>query len=132
MLLEVRIGATGGAQTIFPGSTHPSGEKITWEDSRNIEIAEGADLKRRCARIAACAILAKHYPQQGGRHAAALTIGGFLAWRSPPPATSRTIRGATLSAPSRIPFDARCMHTMYVDKPMRGHGAEPNGDEASP
>jgi hypothetical protein len=33
MLLELRIGGESGAQTVFPGSTHESGELITWEEN---------------------------------------------------------------------------------------------------
>jgi Protein of unknown function (DUF3987)/Bifunctional DNA primase/polymerase, N-terminal len=106
VLLKIRIGATSGAQTIFPGSTHPSGEKIAWEDSRNIEIAEGAVLKRRCSRLAACAMLAKHYPQQGGRHAAALTIGGFLA-RCRFTAIEARLFAEAVAAASNQPHDKR-------------------------
>jgi hypothetical protein len=79
--LEIRIGGGGkGAQTIFPGSTHKeTGEPITWENDELVATIDGAELKRRCSLLAACALLARHYPTAGGRHDGALIIGGFLA-----------------------------------------------------
>jgi Bifunctional DNA primase/polymerase, N-terminal len=82
VLLEVRIGGGGsGAQTVFPGSTHPSGELIAWDDSQAVEKADGADLLTRCKRVAAVSLLARYYPKEGSlaRHNAGLVIGGFLA-----------------------------------------------------
>jgi hypothetical protein len=69
VILEIRIGGGAkGAQTVFPGSVHPSGEAVEWEDRREVATIEGAELKRICGRLAACALLARAYPQQGGRH----------------------------------------------------------------
>jgi predicted transcriptional regulator len=81
VLLELRCGGGGsGAQTVFPGSVHPSGEAIEWTDERRDEAEiDGGELKRLCGRNAAAAIIARHYPQQGGRHDAALVFGGFIA-----------------------------------------------------
>jgi AAA domain/Bifunctional DNA primase/polymerase, N-terminal len=81
MILELRIGGGDkGAQTVFPGSVHETGELITWDDSRNkIAQADGADLKQCCARAASAALLACHFPTKGARHDAGLTLGGFLS-----------------------------------------------------
>ncbi|MDN4982226.1 phage/plasmid primase, P4 family [Bradyrhizobium sp. WYCCWR 13022] len=80
MLLEVRIGGGNkGAQTVFPGSVHESGEPIRWEE--NGEPAQVADdeLMRRAKLLAALCLIARYWPAAGGRHDAALTVGGFLA-----------------------------------------------------
>lgn len=77
-LLECRVGAAG-AQTVFPSSTHPSGEIVAWEDANPVATVDGADLRARCARIAAVALLARHFPTVGGRHEAGLIVGGLLA-----------------------------------------------------
>ena len=77
-LVELRIG--GGdraAQTVFPGSIHPSGEPITSEAEG--EPARIDDLQLRVRKLAAAALIARHYPDQGGRHHAAQVIGGLLA-----------------------------------------------------
>jgi hypothetical protein len=79
-ILELRIGGGGkGAQTIFPGSTHETGEPIAWDEPAAITHADGADLKQRCARAAAAALLAEHFPSKGARHDSGLTLGGFLS-----------------------------------------------------
>src|ERR1700730_17275945 len=64
-LLEVRTGGGGfAAQTIFPPSTHISGELIKWEDG-NDEILEidGAELLACANQLAAAAQLAIAYPR---------------------------------------------------------------------
>ena len=79
VILEIRIGGGGkAAQTVFPGSVHPSSEAIEWEDRREVATIEGAELKRICGRLAACALIARTYPQQGGRHEGAIIVAGFL------------------------------------------------------
>lgn len=86
MLLEVRIGGGDkGAQTVFPGSVHESGEAINWEEDGEPEQVDGDGLLRRAKLLAALCLLARYWPQKpnpgesGGRHDAALTVGGFLA-----------------------------------------------------
>jgi hypothetical protein len=80
MILELRIGGGGkGAQTVFPGSVHETGELIAWDKKENIARAEGDSLKQRCARAASAALLAGHFPSKGARHDAGLTLGGFLS-----------------------------------------------------
>ena len=81
-LLEVRMGAGGlAAQTVFPPSTHVSGEPIEWTGRGASEIADigDDDLVQRANRLAAVSELARNYPKVGLRHDAALVLGGFLA-----------------------------------------------------
>jgi hypothetical protein len=81
-LLEVRMGAGGlASQTVFPPSTHVSGEPIEWAGSGASEIAEvdGDELIRRARRLAVASELARSYPKIGGRHDAAFVLGSFLA-----------------------------------------------------
>jgi hypothetical protein len=81
-LLEVRMGAGGlASQTVFPPSTHVSGEPIEWAGSGASEIAEvdGDELIQRARRLAAASELARSYPKIGGRHDAAFVLGSFLA-----------------------------------------------------
>jgi len=70
-LVELRIGGGGkGAQTVFPGSVHESGETISWEDAGDPAEVEGDDLHRKVAHLAAAALLARHW-SEGVRHKAA-------------------------------------------------------------
>jgi hypothetical protein len=79
-LVELRIGSGDkGAQTIFPGSTHPSGEKVRWDSEGEPETIDRAVLKQSVAMLAAGALLVRHYPNSGSRHEAALVLGGMLA-----------------------------------------------------
>lgn len=80
MLLEVRIGGGNkGAQTVFPGSVHESGEPISWEEDGDPAQVNDDELIRQAKLLAALCLLARYWPTNGGRHDAALTIGGFLA-----------------------------------------------------
>jgi Bifunctional DNA primase/polymerase, N-terminal len=81
-LLEVRMGAGGrAAQTVFPPSTHVSGEPIEWAGRGPSEIVDvdGDELIQSASRLAAASELARNYPKVGGRHDAAFVLGGFLA-----------------------------------------------------
>src|SRR5262249_35972662 len=89
MLLELRIGGViqsgpdkgkcKGAQSVFPGSVHTSGEEIEWDDNGEPLRLDGKKLLNAVKRLAAAVLLARHWPIQGARHEAALIVGGFLA-----------------------------------------------------
>jgi hypothetical protein len=81
LLFEVRIGSEGhGAQTVFPGSTHQSGEPIKWEEDGEPPSVNDEELLTRARRLAAYCLLARYWPGTGsGCHDAALVVGGFLA-----------------------------------------------------
>jgi hypothetical protein len=85
MLLELRIGGRNergeirGAQTVMPGSVHESGEDIAWEKDGKPATLVGGELVRLVSQLAAFSLLARHWPPEGARHDAALTLGGFLA-----------------------------------------------------
>lgn len=79
MLVEVRVGGVQGAQTVFPGSVHPLGEEIHWSDNGPPAEICGVELKRRVSIVAALSLLARHWPERGARHEAALVVGGFFA-----------------------------------------------------
>jgi hypothetical protein len=70
-----------GLQTIVPPSTHESGELIRFEDGRNREprVVSAELLQSAAQKIAAAALLAKHWPKEGSRHDAFLALAGILA-----------------------------------------------------
>lgn len=75
MLLELRY---TGCQTIFPGSTHPSGEKIEWyTDGEPLRLTY-AQLLRAVRQLAAACLIVRHYPAQGSRNDLALALAGGL------------------------------------------------------
>ena len=78
-IVELRIGGSKGAQTVFPGSTHESGEAITWEEAGEPIEIDGAELIKHVRVIAVGALLIRYWPGLGAKHDAALAVGGFLA-----------------------------------------------------
>jgi hypothetical protein len=75
MIVEIR---STGVLTVFPGSTHPSGEAVEWTEDGTPARVEPAALRQAVAQLAGAATLARHWPATGVRHAAALAAAGFL------------------------------------------------------
>lgn len=76
MLLEIR---STGAQTVFPGSTHPTGGSITFDSDELAPVSISWEELLSAARsLAAAALLAKHWPPEGARNQAALALAGVL------------------------------------------------------
>lgn len=75
MLIELRA---GNHCVLAPPSTHPSGEQLTWagQDIAKVDIELICEVVRR---IAAYALIARNWPNKGGRHQAALAVAGVLA-----------------------------------------------------
>jgi hypothetical protein len=81
VIVELRMGGGGkGAQSVMPGSMHPSGEYYEW-DNGDGEPAQAAceDLKKAVFKLAAAVLLMRHWPTRGGLHDAALGVSSFLA-----------------------------------------------------
>jgi len=78
-LIELRLGGGKGAQTVFPGSTHPSEEQIEWASAGAPAQSDLATLHAAVKTIACGVVLWRAWPPQGSRHNAALALGGFLA-----------------------------------------------------
>jgi P4 family phage/plasmid primase-like protien len=77
MLLELR---STGAQTVFPGSSHESGEPIKWSNDQGPYHATPVDvdtLTKALNRLASAVLLARHWPA-GNRHNASLAVAGGL------------------------------------------------------
>jgi hypothetical protein len=76
VLLEIR---STGSQTVFPPSTHPSGELIQFTSAdENLSTINGDDLVNRAKRLAAACLLLRNYPAQGTRQDFALALSGTL------------------------------------------------------
>jgi DNA polymerase I-like protein with 3'-5' exonuclease and polymerase domains len=84
MLLEVR--STSG-QTVVPPSVHESGEAVTWHTFNQPAQIDFATLLTAVRKVAAVALLARHWPARGARHHARLALSGALAldgWNTEP------------------------------------------------
>lgn len=79
-LVEVR---STGSQTIFPGSTHPSGEPIEWDEHGEPAGVDADDLFASARRLAGASLLTMSWPL-GARHEAALSLSGGLLTRGWP------------------------------------------------
>ncbi len=75
MLVELRSTV---CQTLVPPSVHPSGEAITWAEEGEPAVVFDAEFQTAVARLAAAALLARHWPAVGNRHDAALALAGSL------------------------------------------------------
>lgn len=75
MLCELR---STGQQTIVPPSVHPSGEQLSWQENADPLHVSMETLQAAVAKVAACALIARHWPATGGRHEAALALAGLL------------------------------------------------------
>lgn len=75
MICEIR--STGG-QTIVPPSRHPCGETLAWEHDEVPRRVSPAELRKAVGLVASCALIARHWPEKGNRHNAALALSGFL------------------------------------------------------
>lgn len=79
MLVEFRA---DGEQTVVPPSTHPTGEPLAWTQPLiAVRTLEMDDAIGRVTDVAITALLASIWPGEGGRHAAAGAVGGYLAQR---------------------------------------------------
>ena len=82
MLVEIRSNnksGNGAAQTMAPGSTHPSGELVLFTDPTvEIAVVDPVDLTRRVSHLALAALLGRHWPPEGNRHNAALAAAGMF------------------------------------------------------
>jgi len=84
MLVEIR---STGAQTVFPGSTHESGETIQWSNSVEPVTIETETLYSQVSWVAAGALLSCEWPKKAGsRNAMYMAmIGGLMycGWTEP-------------------------------------------------
>jgi len=73
-LIELR----GNGQTVVPPSIHPSGEALTWTSFGPPATVEATALRQTVRRIAALALLARHWPP-GSRHECTMALAGYLS-----------------------------------------------------
>ena len=75
MLLELR---STGQQTVAPPSRHPSGERFYWLKAGDPAVVDAEELQRAVRRVAACALVARHWPAKGQRHECSKALAGLL------------------------------------------------------
>lgn len=81
MLIELR---SSGCQTVVPPSVYlerghsPTSTPLRWERDGEPRRVDPAELRRATARVAACALLARHWPGEGSRDDAAMALAGMV------------------------------------------------------
>ena len=75
MVVELR---STGTQTVIPPSVHECGEPIAYSQNGVPGVVDGAVLPVAVGKVAAGALLARHYPASGSRHNACLALAGGL------------------------------------------------------
>ena len=80
VMVELRLGGKGkGAQSVAPGSVHPSGEFYEWDQNGKQARMEYDKLRAAVNKLAVACLLMRHWPTKGALHDCALGVGGFLA-----------------------------------------------------
>lgn len=121
VLLEVR---STGAQTMFPGSTHPSGELVGFDSAAEPASIGVDDLMQRAARLAAAALLVRAGWRQEEARDAVLSPR-LLTARAGEPAVTAAL--ALVEVPPDSD-DARGVHTPSPDGGFGASVARYNAD----
>jgi hypothetical protein len=80
VICELRLGGKGkGAQSVAPGSVHPSGELYEWDKDGKQAQVKYEDLKAAVNKLAVASLLMRHWPEKGALHDTAQCVGGYLA-----------------------------------------------------
>jgi hypothetical protein len=118
---------TNGQQAIFPGSTHQdTGELIRWYEDGEPAPVPAPSLLRAVKRLAAAALLARYWPQEGSRQDAALALGGVLLRAGWTADTARNLIEAVCHAagdeetPTRVKTVAYTLQKLEAEAPTTG------------
>ncbi|HEY7913813.1 MAG TPA: bifunctional DNA primase/polymerase [Blastocatellia bacterium] len=115
MIVELR--STGG-QTVVPPSIHPSGELYQWYGELSPSVANGHNLLKFVQRLAACALLARHW-REGERQEVALAItGGLLRLDWPHRSVEKLIR-IVAAAANDDELEKRIEAVEYTERKIR-------------
>lgn len=80
MVLQLRTSAEGEAcYAMIPPSVHPDGDELEWVNKIKPTDTTSDDLKTVFGRIAGLSVLARFYPDEGGRDEALMSIAGCAA-----------------------------------------------------
>jgi hypothetical protein len=79
VIIELRLGGGGkGAQSVWPGSVHPSGEVYQFDEDGEPGRATCAELKAAVIKIGIATMVVRGWPAKN-RNDTAMRVGGFLA-----------------------------------------------------
>jgi hypothetical protein len=76
-VVEIR---STGSQSVLPPSMHPDRERYHIDRDAPFTALSKAELERYVSRVAAAAVLIRHFPGEGGRHDYIHSVTGSLMW----------------------------------------------------
>jgi putative DNA primase/helicase len=103
MIVEYRA---NGAQSVFPGSIHKSGERIEFSSSGEPKVISRDELLGHVSALAACSLVATRW-KPGIRHEASLAFAGWLLREEVSPDRIRTLMRAICAAANDPETDNR-------------------------
>lgn len=97
MLVELR---STGSQTVLPPSIHPDNERYIVDDWNDDEFTSLPRIKlvQLLDDVAACALFARHYPEDGSRHDYVHTMAGAMLYSKVKPEDVRRLCKAVIYA----------------------------------
>lgn len=118
-IIELR---STGHQTVFPGSTHTSGEAIEWSRGAPTSplAVDGHELARAVRHTAAASLLARHWPP-GTRQDASLALAGALLRNGWSPHATKNFLRAVAVAASDEEADKRVACVADTNKKLAAH-----------
>ena len=121
MLVELR--STGG-QTVFPPSTHESGEPVAWDPAADgmPAVMDGQALRDAVATLGAAAMLARHYPDKGSRHHLAMALSSVLLRAGRPADDVRRLVAEVARVAGDDEVDDRVACVASTEQRLRGGG----------
>jgi hypothetical protein len=112
--------------TVVPPSIHPSRERLEWQTIGPPASVRGHDLHRGVATLAACALIARHWPEKGSRHRCDLALAGTLLRLAIPEQEALTFVQAALKTAGDEEWEDRgrdvldTAQTLAEDRPATG------------
>lgn len=98
IIIEVR---STGSQSVLPPSIHPDNERFEINNDVPFRTIGRRELERRINLVASAALLARHYPESGGRHDFVHAVTGSLLWEGWKAEAVREFLTAVLDAADR-------------------------------
>jgi hypothetical protein len=95
MIIEVR---STGSQSVLPPSIHPDGDRFEINNDVPFKSLTRRELERKVNLIASASLLARNYPESGGRHDFIHAVTGSLLWEGWKPEPVREFMTAVLDA----------------------------------
>jgi len=120
MLVEIR---STGSQSVLPPSIHPSGERYKIYHDIDFAPINRAKLLLLCRMVAAAAVFARFWPEEGSRHDYIVAVSGSLLWSNwQPDAIEKLLSGVLVA--TRSSGEALAKHQRTVRNVIKNYKAK--------